>query len=105
MKTRLTNMLRGKERKKRKQELILKVKTEVGEEDLYMLKTGIFLFCFVFYSGKFFFNLIFQPLPYISAIHILISLKKVILVFNFWLSWVFVTMQALLWLQREGAAL
>ena len=38
MKTRLTNMLRGKERKKRKQELILKVKTEVGEEDLYILK-------------------------------------------------------------------
>ena len=38
MKTKLTNMLRGKERKKRNQELILKVKTEVDEEDLYTLK-------------------------------------------------------------------
>ena len=38
MKTVLTNMLRGKERKKRKQELILKVKIEVDEEDLYTLK-------------------------------------------------------------------
>ena len=88
-------MLRRKERKKRKQELIFKVKIEVDEEDLYMLKIGIFLFCFVFYSGKIFFsNLIFQPLPYISAIHIFISLKKVILVIYFWLPWVFVTIQA-----------
>ena len=77
MKTKLTNMLRGKERKKRKQELILKVKTEVDEEDLYTLKIGVFLFCFVFLFWEFFFfNLIFQPLSYISAIHIFISLKK-----------------------------
>ena len=98
-------MLRGKERKKRKQELILKVKIEVDEEDLYTLKIGVFLFCFVFYSGNFFFNIIFQPLSYISAIHIFISLKNVILVIYFWLSWVFVTVQAFLQLQREGAPL
>ena len=34
MKTKLTNMLRGKERKKRKKEQICKVKIEV-DEDLY----------------------------------------------------------------------
>ena len=40
MKTKLTNRLRGKERKKRKQELILKVKIEVDEEDLYTLNVN-----------------------------------------------------------------
>ena len=97
VKTKLTNMLRGKERKKRKQELIFKVKIEI-DEDLYMLKIGIFLFFFFFFLfwEKFFFNLIFKPLPHISAIHIFISFKKVILVIYFWLSWVFVTIQAFL---------